>query len=219
MISASQTCKNVNAKSCHFIYRNILSCLHLFIKMFSCYVMQWFTTVTTKACQWILHPPIWLHSMQKDNSAFSRQSTVLIFMYSLFSSPPSPAEELTNVQTCMNAGNIHPTTSNLKTDVSNTNQGNCHWVTFLTKPCHCVSTALFSMKPFQSPHWIVLHTPMLLTKGTSVSYTLVYLSWQIWYNYFYRWPLLIYISRFCAQFCFCACKLVLLIIIYKNSRL
>jgi len=64
--------------------------------------------------------------MQKDNSAFSRQCTVLIFTYSLFSSPPSPIEELANVQTCMNAGNIHPTRSNLKIDVSNTNQGNCH---------------------------------------------------------------------------------------------
>jgi hypothetical protein len=85
--------------------------------------------------------------MQKDNSAFSGQCTVLIFMYSLFSSPTSPTEELTNVQTCMNAGNIHPTRSNLKTDVSNTNQGNCHWVTFLTKPCHCVPTAESSKKP------------------------------------------------------------------------
>ena len=90
MICASQTCLNVNAQYFHFIYRNILSCLHLFIKIFSCYEMQRFITVTTKACQWILHSPLYLHSMEKDNSAFSRQCTVLIFMYSLFPLPSSP---------------------------------------------------------------------------------------------------------------------------------
>lgn len=160
------------AQSCHFIYRNIFSCLHLFIKMFSCYEMQWFITVTTKACQWILHPPICQHSMQKDNLAFSRKCTVLIFIYSLFSSSPSPTEELTNVQTCMNAGNIHPTRSNLKIDVSNTNQGNCHWVTFLTKPCHCVPTAVSSTKPrLDSP----THFNALVQEGICKLHTCIFI--------------------------------------------
>ena len=108
----------------------------------------------------------------------------------------------------------------IKSDVSNANQGYCHWVTFLTKPCPlCPNSSIFHEALLKC--WLdsSTHTPMLLSKTASVNYTLVYLPSQVWYNYFYRLPLLMDITTFCAWLCCYAYKLVSSTIIYKNSRL